>query len=299
MAGIGGGMFLGIVLLSACAITRTTAGAGGSLPVVQLNPDVVSTNAGRTLKIMSVNLAHGRKEGPNQLLQKTSSIQENLADITDVLMREAPHIVAFQEADGPSAWSGNFDHVEALAESAGFSHAVRGDHVHGLKLCYGTGIASRMNISEANSHTFEPSPPTFCKGFVVATVDWPGIPAGGVDIVSLHLDFSRNKIRSRQAQRIIEELKDSPRPLIIMGDFNCEWGAGNPVNLIADGLGLKAYDPESTELTTFPFMGTRLDWVLVSPELHFTNYEVLEDPISDHRAVMAEVQWITPPSRDG
>ena len=52
---------------------------------------------------------------------------------------------------------------------------------------------------------------------------------------------------------------------------------------------LKAHQPENSKLITFPLLGKRLDWVLISPGLEFSSYEVIGTDISDHRGVLAEL----------
>lgn len=79
----------------------------------------------REFSIITLNIAHGRKDGRNQMLQCTAIIRRNLDD----LAQTAPDIAALEEADGPSYWSGNFDHVKYLAEQAKFPHRSRVTHV--------------------------------------------------------------------------------------------------------------------------------------------------------------------------
>jgi endonuclease/exonuclease/phosphatase family metal-dependent hydrolase len=43
-------------------------------------------------------------------------------------------------------------------------------------------------------------------------------------------------------------------------------------------------------MVTFPKTGRRLDWILVSPQLEFADHRILDDPISDHYAVVAEIR---------
>ena len=77
------------------------------------------------LVVLSLNLAHSRKDGVNQILLDKGSITNNLSDIADTLNRATPDIVALQEADGPSNWSGNFDHVGKLAQDSHYPTAAR------------------------------------------------------------------------------------------------------------------------------------------------------------------------------
>ena len=49
-----------------------------------------------TLKVMTLNLAHGRKDGVNQLFKSASTIHSNLEEITAFLEKTEADIVAFQ-----------------------------------------------------------------------------------------------------------------------------------------------------------------------------------------------------------
>jgi endonuclease/exonuclease/phosphatase family metal-dependent hydrolase len=244
------------------------------------------------LRVMTLNLAHGRGTSWNQTLCSRQKIEANLDAIARVVRREAPHVLAVQEADGPSIWSGRFDHVRFLTERSGLASFARGEHVQGLGLAYGTGVISRYSIESSKATTFPSSPPSPSKGFTIATI---AMPAGNgsstsVDVVSLHLDFSRRSIRSLQVALLTQEFERSGRPLIIAGDFNAEWDEeDSPVKRIATSLELEAWKPEADDMETFPFLGRRLDWILVSREFQIIDARVLSDRLSDHRAVIAEI----------
>jgi endonuclease/exonuclease/phosphatase family metal-dependent hydrolase len=166
---------------------------------------------GKTLKVLSLNVAHGRGEGRNQALQKRAEIEKHLQQVAAVLRRQQPDVAGLQEADGPSAWSGNFNHVAELARLAEFPHSFRGEHVGALKLSYGTALLSRWPLVEPRSTTFAPSPPTPNKGFVTARVAWPGVPELRVEITSLHLDFARKSVRTRQVNELATALAQRRR----------------------------------------------------------------------------------------
>jgi hypothetical protein len=128
---------------------------------------------GETLRLMSLNIAHARRKAKHQSLLKDSTIRRNLELIASVIEREGPHIVALQEADGPSFWSGGFDHVAALAGLAGFPHAFRGEHnreiLSRLDLSYGTALLSQLPLEATHSQAFVQNWRD-TKGFVAATV---------------------------------------------------------------------------------------------------------------------------------
>ena len=285
------GLLLSVVSLQACASVELR-----SVPDIQsFGPSeegwahpVSSVDAG--LKVMTLNMAHGRGNSFHQLLQATDTTLANLEAIAEMLNLQQADVVALQEADGPSFWSGNFNHVAYLAERSAHSWAVNGKQVDAIGLAYGTALLSSVELQQPQAITFDPSLSMIPKGFVVSTIDWPGQPTVQVDVVSVHLDFSSETTRRQQARELIAVMKHRQRPMIIMGDFNTDWHhEDSSVRLISDELALTAYSPDSQGLETFPFSGKRLDWILLSGELEFSSYHVLSDVLSDHRGVVADV----------
>jgi len=247
-----------------------------------------------SLKVMTLNMAHGRKNGRHQLLLKKSTIKSNLNDISSVLKQKKPDLVALQEADGSSAWSGNFDHVQFIARGAQYAYSVLGEHVKGKRNAYGTALLAMLSLNAPVSIKFAPSPPTFSKGIVISTINLPGDPDIEVDVASVHLDFSRKSVREIQAKEITSKLGHRKRPLIMMGDFNCEWTAKeSTLRVLAKELNLKAYQPCAANMNTYPKSGRRLDWILISPEFEFITYDILEDTISDHLGIVSELKVVS------
>lgn len=244
----------------------------------------------RVLKVMTLNLAHGRKNRAAQFFKKTATVERNLGEVASVLLRETPDVVALQEADRPSVWSGTFDHVAYLAESAGYAFSIHGEHVKGPGLSYGTALLSRSPLDNATSIAFEPSWPTFTKGLVVGTVHGTSRGARSVDLISVHLDFSRDSVRRAQLNEMADRLTPRKRPLIVMGDFNCDWDDGGAMlAAFAKRLGLKTHRPLTEGFETHSFLKKRIDWILVSEDLAIVSYRVLADRLSDHNAVVAEI----------
>ena len=247
-----------------------------------------------TLKVVSLNIAHGRKDGMNQLLLSGSTIRNNLDDIAAVLVQSGADIVALQEADAPSRWSGSFDHIALLAEKADYAAVASTPHASSWLFNYGTAILSHAAFTETLNYTFEPSPPTMNKGFTLAQIVWQ--PHGEdqapvlLDIISVHLDFSRKQVRESQIREITQALAGRDNPTIILGDFNSDWLADElVVRALADDNELKGYRPSADDLGTYPSGNKRLDWILISETLEFISYEVLPDVLSDHKAVVAEI----------
>lgn len=243
-----------------------------------------------TLRMLSVNLAHGRGNGFHQALQGDDDARRNLEAIESLIRRESPDVVAFQEADAPSAWSGRFDHVDYLARAAKYGWGLHAAHAEGLGLSYGTAVMSRLPIEDHAAHTFVPARASLPKGFSLATVRWERYDLE-IDVVSLHMEPLRAEVRKQQAEELVAALVDRGRPLVLMGDFNTEWDAEDGVlRRLVEALDLDAWSPDAESVVTYPRLDRRLDWILVSRPLRFAGFEVLDDAVSDHRAIVADLE---------
>lgn len=253
--------------------------------------------ASGTVRLVTWNVAHGRAEAFHQALLPRDAVERNLDRIAEVLRHERPDLVALQEADGPSAWSGNFDHVSALARESELGFSFRGDHnpfgLAGYELSSGTALVSRLPLGDTLSTAFGANWRD-TKGFVVATVEVPG-SGRQIDVVSVHLDFLNPGERKEQILALADVLDGRRRPLVVLGDMNCEaGGAAETFRLFREHLGVRPYRPDLQE-PTFPAGRPvrRLDWILVSNELEFADYRTLAPRLSDHLGVLAEVRLVS------
>jgi len=285
------------LLISSCTtvgINSHKIADGDSFPADEaVSQDYPISNNG-ILRILTLNIAHGRNQAANQLLLEKEDIEQNIRSIARMLKKTNADVVALQEADGPSGWSGNFDHIELLAREAGYPWYYRANHAESWLFSYGTAILSRLPVAETIQHTFSPSPPTLNKGFLLGQVNWMNDTEIGsalaVDIVSVHLDFSRQRVRDEQIAEMTEALANRENPMIILGDFNSEWFAEESVvKELAEKSRLSVYQPDAIDLHTYNSK-RRYDWILISDEFAFVRYEVLPDIISDHLAVLAVIK---------
>ena len=256
----------------------------------------VPQKPGSVVRLFSLNVAHGRRTATHQALLRESTARGNVTEIGRVLRRVGPDVVALQEADGPSAWSGNFDHVAALADHAEMADHYRGDHNHfgsnRYPLASGTAILSAWRLKNRHSQRFGTTWRD-TKGFVAASVRVPEWGHLELDVVSVHLDFLRPSLRRKQILQMVETLESRRRrPMVMLGDLNCCWDQEpESMRLFHDELGLRAFEPDGAA-PTFPVQNPRrrLDWILVSEELDFADYHTLKTPLSDHLGVVADLQ---------
>lgn len=286
-----------IVLLTLILFVSGSKAARTGPLEVSLDGTPAAAPATGTVRLVTWNVAHGRADAFHQALLPRDAVERNLGQIAEVLRHERPDLVALQEADGPSAWSGNFDHVSHLAGQSGFDFSFRGDHnPFGLRrydLSAGTALVSRFPLDETLSAAFAANWRD-TKGFVVATVEIPG-SGREIDVVSLHLDFLNPRERKDQILALAAAVEERNRPLVVLGDMNCEAeDAVAAFRLFEEHLGVRPYRPELQE-PTFPAArpARRLDWILISDELEFGDYRTLEPRLSDHLGVLAEVRLVS------
>lgn len=284
------GLLTALVFLTTC-----TAGLAqtGKPRMLAINEQEMHAPKGPSdiLRVASLNLAHGRGDALNQLLVSKQGIVSNLDKVALFLEREDIDVVALQEADTDSAWSGDFDHTRYLADASGYRWWVQGSHARLGIANYGTAIMSALPMTAAASHDFSPSPPTARKGFTVAEILWRSAQGEQqvIDVISLHMDFSRKSVRAQQLAELSDTMRQRNNPVIIMGDFNSETLAGMLIARAAENA-RHLHTWEDHAGTQATYKGKRLDWIIASGELEFVDYRAAADGLSDHQAVIATVR---------
>ena len=249
-----------------------------------------------SLRLLTLNMAHGRRKMSNFAYRGRRSVERSVAEIARTFREVSPDVVALQEADGPSAWSGNFDHVARLADLAELEDYYRGDHNpfgvgEKLNLASGTALLARFNLGKPTSHSFDSSWRD-TKGFVAATVTVPDWDGAEIDVVSVHLDFLVPTVRRRQIIDMVMTLTGRKRPMAILGDLNCCWEReSKSMELLMRTLELRAHAPDA-DAPTYPAYRPRrrIDWILISKELDFAAHHTLPLRLSDHLGVVADLR---------
>ena len=246
------------------------------------------------IRVATLNIAHGRKDGRNQMLLGEDTIRSNLVEVAGLLDRSEADVIALQEVDAESKWSGKFNHLDYLSANSAYVCTYHGLHASGRLYDFGTALLAQKPFRDSFTHSFKPSWPTTTKGFSFAALDWN--PGGAlseptvVNFVSVHLDFSRRSVRRSQVEEMVAALSQIEGPMVMMGDFNTDWEAKeSSLKSLAEQLNLSAFKPLAEGLSTYGKKGARLDWILISDHLEFSDYSVLPEVMSDHFAVAAEI----------
>ncbi|MDA3960980.1 MAG: endonuclease/exonuclease/phosphatase family protein [Planctomycetota bacterium] len=238
-----------------------------------------------TLTIASLNLAHGRSTGMHQMTQARGTIQKHLDQAGALLRAHQVDLVALQEVDHKAWWSHHIDQATHVAQAAQLPNVVGGAQVDAFGLRYGTAIAAKGQLSDAEAFAFSAGPFAPGKGFTVAR--WDAGHGRTATVVSLHFHFLSGARQRAQAEQLVATLEQLPRPLIVCGDFNASWAP--LVERIASALDLNTWQIEDRTATLR--YGGRIDWILVSKNLHIVAQETLIDAPSDHAAIVATIAW--------
>ena len=247
-----------------------------------------------SLRIITLNIHHGKGEASFFMLPFSSrkSVMDRLSRIAALIKEEQPDIIVFQEVDNASIFSGNTDHLQILQNLTGYTYSYYGNHasIAGglLSGSSGIGILSKYPFTNAESFAFPTSFPTPTKGYISVSVN---VQQNNFSIISPHLtwiDFLHGGTKHKQIMRIAQQGVDTD--LIILGDFNQEWNTGNALQFLVENMSLKAFEPESNELFTYRRPCERVDWILISSDLTFTQYYHIHNKESDHAAVVADIK---------
>ncbi|MEQ1502577.1 MAG: endonuclease/exonuclease/phosphatase family protein [Myxococcota bacterium] len=242
------------------------------------------------LRILSWNIAHGRGLARRVSTVGRVGIERNLAAIAEVVREVRPDVVALQEVDAPSSWSGDFDHLERLSAWTGLPHRLHRTSFEltmgRTRIACGTALLSAHPWVRARSASFG-STWRCVKGWVAGTIDADGVR---VEVFSVHLDFLNPRVRRRQVAAFADELS---RTSVVAGDLNCVSADRGALADLVRRAPIRLAGPSEP---TFPATAPRwrLDRVLVTPAIDVRDVRVLDVRHADHRPVVADLTVRSP-----
>jgi endonuclease/exonuclease/phosphatase family metal-dependent hydrolase len=254
------------------------------------------------VRIVSLNIAHGRGLNPFQGLTLRAGLERNLRRIAALLVRLEPDFVALQEIDQRSRWAGNFDQLEFLREATGMPHAAFGVHNRReglINLAYGNAFLSRFPIVASETVVFGQSR-VGEKGFIFGEFAVEGTL---LPVVNLHLHFRSRRLRFRQLDRLLDFLRERrlahgghwPMLPVVCGDFNTPAGSADVTAALHRHLNdLAPYSMHPRRGRTFPspLPARLLDFVFLPPRALEPRCQVVRAMVSDHRPVMVDFSLV-------
>ena len=256
----------------------------------------------RRLRVLTLNIAHGRGLSAYQGFHSQKGIERCLRRVAVLLAKADADIVALQEVDEDSHWNRRIHLLDFLQDHASYEHAYLGVHNRRggkLPLAYGNGLLTRFPILKAEHEAFGKAS-LGEKGFVCAELQ---TAQGILPVVNLHLDFRSRLRRIEQIECLIQFLDNkhyasdgtphlSP---IVCGDFNSR--SGKPTDAVRH---LFRYlqeqctyqlHPTGRGSATFPSILPvhGLDFIFVPPSYIVRSVQVMRCYVSDHRPVLIEL----------
>lgn len=253
----------------------------------------VSAASDQTFRVMTLNIAHAR--GLPQLggWVGVDTQREFLEAIGVLIRRERPSVVAMQEVHRPIEGERGLNHLALIRTASGYADGFYGPHLVAAALGreQGTALLSRTALGSPSSKVLNLEQGDD-KGFVRATVRVPELMGREIDVVSVHLDPYSERKRMKQVQWLADDLRGRTRPVVVMGDFNARYqGPFRALGRLLTLTRLRAWQLTGGK-PTYPagWPKVRIDWILISPELEFVDYRNVNEGVSDHQGVIAELR---------
>lgn len=230
------------------------------------------------MRIVTFNVHHGTigSKGPVD--------PERLAEVCASFDAD---VLALQEVDLGTTRTGGADLARFVARGTGMvelfgpSRRLPGGW-------YGNALLVRGSFERWSVHRLPRRPPwRVWQERRTALVAHAVLGDGPVALAVTHLAVA-HPISDRQQARLGELAAGLPHPLVVLGDMNRE---PHQVAPLAAMVGLVAVEHEPTHPVAKPRLN--IDHILVSPDLRITSVEVRATEMSDHRALLVDVERLS------
>jgi endonuclease/exonuclease/phosphatase family metal-dependent hydrolase len=196
-----------------------------------------------------------------------------------------PDVLALQEVDRRRVRSRFRRQSHLVARGVGgrevFGRTRRRDVIGS----YGNALIVRGTVSDVEHWPLPVTPGHEARGAILARVDIGGVECS---VAATHLQNRRDEWTVHEApeqlRAVLAALRTRPAPRLLMGDFNLRERVAGPI--VADN-GFTAVEHELTWPAPAPEIS--IDWICLDG-LEAVDVRVVHLPVSDHRAVVAELR---------
>ena len=206
-----------------------------------------------------------------------------LNGLTEFLRHQDADVIGLIEVDTGSVRSGMVNQAEYIATSLG--------HFSTYECKYGTSSMNNfLPIVRKQANAFLAAPRVHGERFhyfdsgIKRLIIELELEQVCVFLVHLSLKYRHRQYQLRYLHELIEK---STKPVIVAGDFNTFWGT-HELYLFQKATGLRSANVEG--LPSFPSGTPRaeLDFVLVSPQIEVTGFQIPDIRLSDHRPLVCD-----------
>ncbi len=231
-----------------------------------------------------------------------------------LLKTESVDIAVLNEVDFSSFWSGHIDEALIVAHEAGLPWVMEQRNVDVafpfLSIRHGNAVLSRFPITSARRIAF----PVFSvmMGILgdkmdgsVCTVRRPD--GKTIRVFPVHLTLHGASLQFESIHRIQAIQKESPDPLLVMGDFNAapagyiagrkDASGANTLQLMLDSKAFTTSpfgSPSERSHCTFPATKPDriIDWIFCTAPWQVVEKKIVQTELSDHLPVFARLKRI-------
>ncbi|MGD9948673.1 MAG: endonuclease/exonuclease/phosphatase family protein [Desulfobulbus sp.] len=209
-----------------------------------------------------------------------------LQQILEFMHSVQPDIMGLVEVDGGSFRTSRMCQAEIIAKQLGFYHVIETKYgsasmVKRLPLLktQGNAVLTRMPIISHRFHYFDEG----VKRLVIQ------VCTEHLTIFLVHLSLTYRN-RQYQLERLYKLIRQVDRPMILAGDFNVLWGM-RELELFLGATGLVSANPEKKPSHPSRAPKRELDFILHSPELRVTNFQIPPVTFSDHAPLICDFEF--------
>jgi endonuclease/exonuclease/phosphatase family metal-dependent hydrolase len=209
-----------------------------------------------------------------------------LQQILEFIQSVQPDIMGLVEVDGGSFRTGRLCQAEVIAKQFGFYHVIETKYGSAsmatripLLKSQGNAVLTRMPIISHRFHYFDEG----VKRLVIQ------VCTERLTIFLVHLSLTYRN-RQYQLERLYKLIRQVDRPMILAGDFNVLWGI-RELELFLGATGLVSANPEKRPSHPSRAPKRELDFILHSPELKVTNFQIPHVTYSDHAPLICDFEF--------
>lgn len=266
-----------------------------------------------SIRVACYNIAHGRGLAESNWDGGDAATRlARLDDIAELLREIDADVVVLNEVDFDASWSNNVNQAAVLAEKAGYRFRVEERNLDFRVLHrtwrFGNAILSKYPISEAAVVDL----PSYAGLETILAGKKQGVRCDVAvgekkfRIFGLHLSHRSEEVREQSASKVVELVRESAYPCVVMGDLNSTPPGFPKSSETADGMNAIATFDAAAELHRENFeipllMEARtfradkpeimIDWIYLSSGLEFQQYQAVDSLLSDHRPVVTDVSF--------
>lgn len=213
------------------------------------------------------------------------STDENLATITRFIKSTHADIVGLLEVDGGSFRAGRRSQAEYIAKALGHYHVYQCKYSGRLWSQTLPVLKDQGNALLTNQEIVSQQCHYFSEGIkrLVLQMELEDVV---VVLVHLSLKFRHRQYQLRELHSI---LKNIEKPVVVAGDFNLFRGVWE-LQLFLEATGLQSADRDGRASHSSRNPCRQLDFILHSPEIRVTQFQVPNVPYSDHLPLICDFE---------